>query len=431
MRLKSLTVWSALAILASTTACQKASPTRPSGVDSTSSAIESVTDARTGATIVAARPASPAAGAQIPYAQQPITLAVSNGATTGSTALTYTFEVARDAAFGSMAYSKGGVAAGASATSLAIDKLAGGTSGITYFWRVQANGSGAGPYSAVRSFTVGPEVVLGAVSLASPVNGATSFSPLALVINNVSRTGPAGAIVYRVDVASDSGFGDIIFTTDAAEAPGGQGAQTTVTAPVSLRSGSTYFWRARATDTTNNIVTPFSGAASFVASSFDIRTAKFWDNPPDAGTWPLGAHITYVEFTGFSMRVDFDRREGPNAWPNLIPPGFQGPLQYTLGMCRNLGGQWHCSAVVQFWQGRSLDDTSPPSRFWREWWYEGGRWGPLADLVGPAEGEIVGIFVASGDLRLRNYTRATCPNFCEISDVAMVPFTTGYAKYEF
>ena len=396
MRLKSLTVWSALAILATTAACEKASPTRPSGVDTASAAAESVTDARTGATIVAARPSAPATGAQIAYAQQPITLTVANGVTTGSVPLTYTFEVATDAAFAQKTYTKANVAAGGNgSTALAIDKQTGAR---TYYWRVQAvSGSSAGPYSAVRSFSVGPEVVLGAVALASPINGATAFSPLPLVIANVSRSGPAGAIVYRVEVAADSGFGNLIFSADAPEGPGGQGASTTVTAAATLRSGSTYFWRARATDTTNSIATAFSTTASFVASSFDIRTAKFWDNPPDAGTWPIGAHVNYVEFTGFSLRVDFDRREGPNKWPNLIPPGFMGPLQYTLGMCRNIGGQWHCSAVVQFWEGRSLDDTSAPSRFWREWWYEGGRWGPLADLVGPAEGETVGIFVASGD----------------------------------
>src|SRR5438876_5662985 len=46
---------------------------------------------------------------------------------------------------------------------------------------------------------------------------------------------------------------------------------------------------------------------------------------------------------------------------------FRSGLQYTLGICRNIAGEWHCSAVVQFWNGRSLDDTAPASRFWREW----------------------------------------------------------------
>lgn len=427
MRLKSLTVWSALAILAATTACEKASPTRPTEGGAASAAAESVTDARTGATIIAARPSAPANQATIRWVDQPITLTVTNGVTTGSTPLTYTFQVARDAGFSSIAFSVNNVAAGSGTTSVKPTQLAGGA---TYYWRTQANlGSATGPYSQVRSFTVGPEIVLGTPVLASPINGGNAFSPLSLVINNITRSGPVGRIVYSIQVASDAGFNNVLFSTDASEI---SGSTTTVTAAVSnLTRGATYYWRARASDPTNGITTAYSATANFVAQAFDLATAKFWDNPPDAGTWPMTAHVNYVEFTGFSMRVDFDKRTGPGKWPNLIPPGFQGPLQYTLGMCRFLQNQWHCSAVVQFWEGRDLDDTSPPSRFWREWWYDGQRWGPLADTVGPAEGEIVGIFVGAGDLRFRSYTRATCPNFCEISDVAMVPFTSGYAKYEF
>ena len=428
MRLKSLSVWSALAILAATTACEKASPTRPTE-SGAAAAAESVTDARTGATIIAARPSAPANQATIRWTDQPITLTVTNGVTTGSTPLTYTFQVARDANFANVAYSKADIAAGSGTTSVQVSQLAGNT---TYYWRTQANlGSGTGPYSAVRTFNVGPEVVIGTPILASPVNGGTAFSPLSLVITNPARSGPVGRIVYTVQVAADAGFSNILFQGDQNES-GGAGETTTVTAAVSgLNRGSTYYWRARATDAANGITTAYSAGANFVAQAFDLRTAKFWDNPPDAGTWPMTAHVNYVEFTGFSMRVDFDKRTGPGKWPNLIPPGFQGPLQYTLGMCRFISNQWHCSAVVQFWEDRNLDDTAPPSRFWREWWYDGARWGPLADGVGPAEGEIVGIFVGAGDLRFRSYTRATCPNFCEISDVAMVPFTTGYAKYEF
>jgi hypothetical protein len=418
---------SALAVLVITIGCQKASPTRPSSEDTATAATASVTDAVTGVTIAAARPLAPANEAQIAFAQQPITLSVSNALTTGTAALSYTFEVASDAAFTRKDFARENVAGGAGGTTnLAIDKLAGSHQ---YYWRVQANAPGSsGPYSAVRTFTIGPEVVLGTPVLASPVNGATAFSPLTLTIHNISRTGPAGAISYRVEVSQSEGFGAVLFTTTVAEQPG---SQTTVTAPVSgLNAGTTYYWRARATDTANDITTPYSAAASFVAQTFNFATAKIWDNPPDVGSWPIGAKITYLEFTGFSMRVDFDRRDGPNRWPDVVPPGWTGALQYTLGLCRNVEGSWHCSAVVQFWHGRGLDDTAPPSRFWREWWYDSARWGPLASHP-PEEGEMVGVFVAAGDLRQRTFTQASCPRVCEVSNVVMVPFTSGYAKYEF
>jgi hypothetical protein len=404
--------------------CQKASPTRPSGVDTASPAAASVTDARTGVTIIAARPASPASNATIPWPQQPITLTVTNGVTTSSSPLTYTFDISTDQTFAKVDISKSGIAAGNGTTSVTLDKLGGSK---TYYWRAQANPSnGTGPYSAVRSFAVGPEIVLGTPVLASPVNGAQAFSPINLTINNISRTGPAGPIVYTVDLAADSGFSNVLFSADVAEQSGGQ---TVVTAPVSgLQSGQTYFWRAKAADNTNKIVTPFSGTASFVAQSFNFATARIWDSPPDVSVWPVTAKITSIEFTGSAMRVDFDKREGPGRWPDQIPPGFQGPLQYTLGMCRNIDGGWHCAGIVQFWYGRSLDDTSEPSRFWREWWYDAARWGPLAS-VRPVEGEQVGVFVGAGDLRGRTWTRDTCPGLCERSNVAFVPFTSGYAYY--
>lgn len=431
MRLKSLTVWSALAILAATTACEKASPTRPTETGAASAAAESVTDARTGATIIAARPSSPANQSTIRWTDQPITLTVTNGITTGSTPLTYTFQVARDAGFSSIAFSVENVAAGSGTTSVKPTQLAGST---TYYWRTQVNlGSASGPYSQVRSFSVGPEVVLSTPVLASPINGAQAFSPISLTVNNIGRSGPAGAIVYDIQVASDAGFTNLLYSnTNALEAAGGAGAQTAVTAPISgLVDGQTYYWRARARDVQNGITTAYSNTATFQAQSFNFATAKIWDNPKDVGRWPQGARITYVEYTGFSVRVDFDRREGANRWPDVTPPGWNGSLQYTLGLCRNFSGEWHCSAVVQFWAGRNLDDSAPASRMWREWWYDGARWGPLADTVGPAEGEVVGWWVGAGDLRGRDFNQATCPRVCEVSNVQMLPFTNGYAKYEF
>lgn len=406
--------------------CQKASPTRPTVDDTASLSAESVTDARTGVTIVAARPVSPTANASISWASQPITLSVTNGVSSNRSALTYTFQVANDAAFTSIAFTRAGVVAGNGTTSVAVDKLAGSK---TYYWRVQANpASGAGPNSTVRSFAVGPEVTLGTPVLASPINGARAFTPTNLTITNITRSGPAGAIVYTVDVARDSGFGSIVYTTDAAE--GGNG-QTVVTVPLStLQDNVTYYWRAKAADNANKITTPYSGTASFLAQSFNLATAKMWDSPPDFAVWPEAAKITSIDFTGSAMLVEFDRRNGSNRWPDQIPPGFEGPLQYTLGMCRFIEGAWHCAGVVQFWYDRPLDSTAEPSRFWREWWYDAARWGPLAS-VRPVEGELVGIFVGSGDLRGRTWTRATCPGVCERSNIQFVPFTEGFASYRY
>src|SRR5689334_7197897 len=120
--------------------CQKASPTRPSGVDTASSAsAESVTDARTGVTIIAARPATPANNASIAWATQPITLTVTNGVANNASALSYTFEVAGDACFARLDASKSGIPAGANgSTSVTLDRLSGSR---TYYWRAQVTSS--------------------------------------------------------------------------------------------------------------------------------------------------------------------------------------------------------------------------------------------------------------------------------------------------
>ena len=223
MTTKSVTPLGAVATLVVLVGCEKASPTRPSDVDT---APASMTDARTGATIIAGRPLSPAANAQISFAEQPITLSVANGVTTGSSPLTYTFEVAGDAGFARNDYTRDNVATGANGTtSLTIDRLGGGR---TYYWRVQANSAtGAGPYSTVRTFTLGPEVVLGTPILSSPVNGAAASSPLLLTVANIPRTGPAGPIVYEVEVSPNDSFANSFFRSEAPEQPTGL---TTVTA---------------------------------------------------------------------------------------------------------------------------------------------------------------------------------------------------------
>jgi hypothetical protein len=148
-------VAAAVAVCAIALGCEKASPTRPSGVDTASGSAASVTDARTGVTMIAARPASPASDATIAWAQQPIVLTVANGLTSNSSPLSYTFEVAGDREFARLDASKSGIGAGPDGTtSVSLDRLSGSR---TYYWRVQvSSGSGNGPYSAVRSFTVGP-----------------------------------------------------------------------------------------------------------------------------------------------------------------------------------------------------------------------------------------------------------------------------------
>ncbi|HZP47901.1 MAG TPA: hypothetical protein VFB07_05185 [Vicinamibacterales bacterium] len=411
MKLNSLCVCSALVLAVGATACTKSSPTRPT--DSASAGTTaSVTDATSGITITTPTPASPADGARFKFTDQPITLTINNAAATGGT-ITYSFQVASDAAFATVVFSKDGVAAGAGTTSVKIDspKLAGNKD---YYWRARAVSGGAtGAYSKGRAFNVGPEVVLNAPAPVAPANGGqSSGSPPSFTVNNATRTGPAGTIAYSFSISDSAGFGTIIASNVVNEGPG----QTTATIDARLTPNQTYYWRAQAIDQTNGVTGPFSPTWSFKFVPFDMRQAVIHDNPPDVASWPETAKITMVNFTGGAFDVDFDKRDGPDHWPEA--PFGDGGIEYTLGLCANLGGTWHCSAVVQFWYGRELEASTPPSYVGRNWFYD-GRWGALNGYQ-PQNGEQIGIWVGAGNLRGQAYTAATCPRICERSNVQMV-----------
>jgi hypothetical protein len=414
MKLKSFGIWSALALLVATTACTKASPTRPTdGTASGSSA--AVTDAVTGVTLTSPTPVSPTVNQQFKFNEQPLTLTVTNALSTGSTALTYTFEVASDAAFASIVYSKAGVPSGSGQTSLKIDTLP-GPGAKSYFWRARvASGSLNGPNSVGRGFGVGAAVTLSTPTLASPGSGQTVGGNPTLTVNNVAKTGPAGAIQYRFEVSTSSAFGSLAAVATVAE----QGGSTTsATINTNLGNGN-YFWRVQATDPTNAITTAYSSVSPFTVQLFDLQKATIWDNPPDFKSYAETAQITSINFTDDAILVDFDKRDGPDRWPDV---GFGGgALEYTLGMCVNIQGQWNCSATIQFWHGRDLEASGLPGYIAANWWYD-SRWGALQGYQ-PACGETVGIYVAAGNLRDSGNVIAH-----ERSNIVLMPFCAQYQQ---
>src|SRR3954453_11464113 len=122
---KGFSLWSAIALIVTVSACTKSSPARPSTVADSDGATSSVTDAKTGVTLTSPALVSPAWNASLRFAEQPLTLTVRNGVSTGSTARTYTFQVASDAAFGAIVATKDNVAEGNGQTAVVLDKLAG------------------------------------------------------------------------------------------------------------------------------------------------------------------------------------------------------------------------------------------------------------------------------------------------------------------
>ena len=51
---------------------------------------------------------------------------------------------------------------------------------------------------------------------------------------------------------------------------------------------------------------------------------------------PSGAHVV------------FDKQ---SSWPEVVPPGWAGGMQYTLWIVLNINGQWHASGCIEYWRG--------------------------------------------------------------------------------
>ena len=115
---------------------------------------------------------------------------------------------------------------------------------------------------------------------------------------------------------------------------------------------------------------------------------------PDVHSWAETAHITRIVFEPNNFRVEFDKHD---SWPNVIPPGWDGPIQYTLWPVISVNGQWFTTGAIEFWKERGGVD-GPYSNGAKDWW---GKMPPM-DAVQPKAGDKVGFMVVAGDQRLKD-----------------------------
>ena len=230
---------------------------------------------------------TPGNGAQLLNQSQPITLVVQNAA--GSKAgTTYTFEVASDVAFTTKVQTKDGIVEGSSGqTSVRLDAL---PAAKDYYWRARAQApGGTGAFSDLFKFTIGAAVTLAAPAPIGPLTNAETTPRPALRVTNASRSGSAGAITYKFEIARDSAFGSIIVSGTNTE-----GINETGFIPTSdLPTRVLLFWRAMAIDAANSITSSPSSVQSFTAL-------------------PLSQAETVAQQLGIVL------------WPGNVPPGSVG-----------------------------------------------------------------------------------------------------------
>lgn len=356
--------------------------------------------------------AGPSNGSSHKYKAQPVTISITNAVRTGSLPAVYSVEVATDASFGTKVFTRDDIAEGSGGTtSVGLPSLPASAGDVTYYWRSWALVDGVtGPVSPTQTFLVQQQIIVNAPTLSDPDAGLTvsEFRPK-FVTKNASRQGAVGTITYLFQVSKSSNFSSIEQEKTVTEQ---SGEQTSWTPDKDLPSGTLY-WRVQARDDSNGEASSFTSARSFVVEPFDPKKAIFWDNFPDIALWPETAKITSVEFNRDGLIVEFDRRTSSDKWPEVSSADF-GPLQYTLGLCYNISGQWHCSAPIQFWDGRDLGESGPVEDIPDNWYYDPRRWGPMSSHR-PERGELVMVWVGQGNLRgVRGNTRAERSNFAPV-----------------
>jgi hypothetical protein len=234
--------------------------------------------------------------------------------------------------------------------------------------------------SGPKSFEVVPPVVIDTPVPVSPVNNVVTSSPSpSFVMRNGVVSGPAGPVEYRVEVATDQAFAQIIAVGQTARSGG-----ESTTLSLALPAGAQLFWRARGSN--GNVTSAWSAVQAF-------RTPAPAPPPPPPSP-------------------------GPSPSPPGIPPTNCGPR--PLGADR-IDCVQAVAAGSSEWSRCQAGDGVACHRFVREvaralaagdpnWGLlgkGGGQWQCTAGACGPLGGEgfgedIVAYCTSGGTCRDRN-----------------------------
>jgi hypothetical protein len=158
-----------------------------------------------------------------------------------------------------------------------------------------------------------------------------------------------------------------------------------------------------------------------VTDAIDLSRADLHASP-DVRAWPITTAITRLDF-GKDVAVTFDKQA---TWPEVIPAGWDGGIQYTLWLFLQIQGVWHGAAVLAFWKGGvNGGDVTQGRQVALNWLYPSG-FGPL-QFVQPGAGESVGFMVTAGNARFD----AVTPSLSERSNVVLVPFPSQHQTFTF
>ncbi len=210
-----------------------------------------------GVAITAPKPLEPFVGQALESAQQPLTFLIENAGTSGVRPLFLQFQLAADAGFGQVLHQADRLEPGPNGrTTYRLTQTLG--AGGTYYWRTRAlDGANTGPYSAAASFMISEPVVIETPLPASPLGQIDTLTP-AFVVRNGRISGPAGPVIYRVEIGLQPDPSAISVVLSAGV---GSAGTTSMAASNAAPYATTLYWRAYATN--GAIESPRSAWAAF------------------------------------------------------------------------------------------------------------------------------------------------------------------------
>lgn len=149
--------------------------------------------------------------------------------------------------------------------------------------------------------------------------------------------------------------------------------------------------------------------------AIDLSTAVVHNSPADVASWPIRSRVLSMSMTPAGAPNDgiamyFNAR---STWPNYTPPGWDGPIQYTIWAGVRINGVWHVSGFMQMWReriatGAPLLQVVPQctingvirynnNNFACNWAYD-SRWGAMMGYQ-PSAGETMIFFATAGNAR--------------------------------
>jgi hypothetical protein len=131
--------------------------------------------------------------------------------------------------------------------------------------------------------------------------------------------------------------------------------------------------------------------------AIDLHAAVIHNSPSDIASWPATTLIERLTMRpGQNNGLSFTFG-GNQTWPDYVPPGWTGPIQYTVWAGVQIRGEWHVAGFIQMWRTRP-STGAPILAQWGDWAYDRNRWGNMVDYR-PQAGDKMIFFLSAGNAR--------------------------------